>query len=150
MNDSPTIERIGRETLEEHRQIQFYLDQICRILETLTQGRSGTEPMRRLAAQLQGLKEQLAEHYRAEQQGLFLAILDALPECKVEIERLRGEHAKMIEILELARLHALQGEASEARGLRDDLAGFLELFRIHESQEERLLHRARSALPRRG
>jgi hemerythrin-like domain-containing protein len=150
MNHSPAIERIGRETLEEHRQIHFYLDQIGRTLETLTPGRSAAEPMQRLVAQLGGLKEQLAEHYQAEQTGLFRAILDFLPECKVEIERLRGEHAKMIEILELARIHAQEGGAGEAADLRDDLEGFLELFRRHESQEERLLQRARSAQPRRG
>jgi hypothetical protein len=70
---------------------------------------------------------------------LFQAILDALPSRRVEIDRLRHQHNRMIEILEMARLHALRGEPSEADALRIDLEGFLETFRQHEREEEELL-----------
>ena len=142
MKGTQTFERVSRETLEEHRQIHFYLDQIEVTLKALGQGRSDAESLLRLAAQLEGLKEQLIEHYRAEQQGLFPAIAELLPDCRVEIDRLSGEHAKMIEILEIARIHVQQSGPASSRELRDDLEGFLELFRRHETQEERLLGRA--------
>ena len=80
MNETQTFERISRETLEEHRQIHFYLDQIEVTLKGIGQGRSDDEPLQRLAAQLEGLKEQLIEHYRAEQHGLFRAIAELLPD----------------------------------------------------------------------
>jgi hemerythrin-like domain-containing protein len=142
MSETQTFDRISRETLEEHRQIHFYLDQIEVTLKGLGKGRSDDELLQRLGAQLEGLREQLIEHYRAEQQGLFRAIAELLPDCAVEIERLKGEHVKMIEILEMARIHLQQGGQTDSHVLRDDIEGFLELFRRHERAEERLLGRA--------
>jgi hypothetical protein len=48
----------------------------------------------------------------------------------------------MIEILEMARIHAQCGEVSEADALRVDLENFLVMFRNHERDEERLLEQA--------
>jgi len=143
MSGSQTFQRISRETVEEHRQIHFYLDQITVTLEGLRQGLTDVEPMRRLAAQIEGLKERLVEHHRAEEQGgLFQAMMELLPECRVEIGRLINQHEKMIEILELARIHAQCGETREADALCVDLEGFLETFRSHERNEDELLQRA--------
>ena len=55
MSGPKTFQRISRETLEEHQQIHFYLDQISLTLEDFEAGLSDVEPMRRLAAQLEGL-----------------------------------------------------------------------------------------------
>ena len=66
MNESQTFQQITSETLEEHRQIHFYLDQISQSLQGLAAGLSDVEPMRRLAAQIQGLKERMIEHLQAE------------------------------------------------------------------------------------
>jgi hemerythrin len=142
MTGSKTFEGIGRESIEEHRQIHFYLDQIDRTLELLGRGGDDDEQLQRLAAQIEGLRERLIEHQAAEEQGLFRAVLEALPECRVELERLINEHAKMIELLEMASIHAERTGPREAHSLRDDLDGFLELFRRHEREEERLLRRA--------
>ena len=57
MGGSPTFQRVTREALEEHRQIHFYLDQISETVNRLTEGSDDVETMRRLAAQLEGLKE---------------------------------------------------------------------------------------------
>lgn len=143
MSGSQTFQSITRETLEEHRQIHFYLDQISRTLESMREDLSDVEPMRRLAAQVQGLKERLLEHHQAEERGgLFQAILEILPDRRVEISRLINQHDKMIEILEMARIHAEHGVVSEADALRIDLEGFLEMFREHERAEDQLLRRA--------
>ena len=142
MSGSQTFQQVTKETLEEHRQIHFYLDQISRTLEALEQSRD-TEPMRRLAAQIEGLKERLLEHHQAEERGgVFQSILEIMPECRVEISRLINQHDRMIEILEMARIHAQHGSAAEAEGLRVDLKNFLEMFRQHERNEDRLLKRA--------
>jgi hypothetical protein len=139
----PTFQRLSRETLEQHGQIHFYLDQIAQSLGTLVPEMADVEPMRRLAAQIEGLKERLVEHYQAEEQGgLFHAVVELLPACRVEVDRLTSQHGKMIEILEMARLHAQHGDVSEAAELREDLDRFLGMFRRHERDEELLLAQA--------
>ena len=108
-------------------------------LNGLRDGVSDVEPMRRLAAQLQGLRERLLEHNQIEEQGgLFHAVLESLPSRRVEVDRLRNQHGRMIEILEMARIHAQRGDVTEADGLRVDLETFLEMFRQHEDDEEEL------------
>jgi hemerythrin len=142
MSGHQTFQRLTRQALEEHRQIHFYLDQVAQTLDRL-RGLADAEPMRRLAAQVEGLRERLVEHHQLEERGgLFQAILDALPARRVEIDRLTNQHAKMIEILEMARLHAQCGGVAEAEALRVDLEKFLEMFREHERQEEQLLRQA--------
>ena len=143
MSGSQTFQRLTREALEEHQQIHFFLDQISQTLGKLKEGLSDVEPMRRLAAQLEALKERVVEHQQLEERGgLFQAILDILPARRVEIDRLTNQHTKMIEILEMARLHAQCGDASEADALRVDLERFLDMFRQHEKHEELLLTQA--------
>ncbi len=139
MSGSQTFQRITRQTIDEHRQIHFYLDQVSLTLKSLGGG-TELEPLRRLAAQIEGLKERLLEHHHAEEKGgLFQAILEAMPDCRVEVSRLTLQHDKMIEVLEMARIHAQCGGATEGTSLRTDLEGFLEMFRRHEQDEEQLL-----------
>ena len=143
MTKQQTFQRINRQTVEEHRQIGFFLDQIARSLDALDVKTKDVEPMRRLAAEIEGLKERLAEHHQSEEDGgLFQAMLEIMPDCRVEIGRLTKQHQKIIEILEMARIHSLHGEPGEAESLREDLKNFLEMFRKHEHDEELLLKRA--------
>ena len=143
MGGSQTFQGLNREALDEHRQIHFYLDRLAQSLEKLKEGPADVEPMRLLAAEIQGLKERLQEHQHHEENGgLFQAILDVLPARRVEIDRLTNQHGKMIEILEMARIHAQRGKVDEADGLRADLESFLDMFRRHERAEERLLVQA--------
>ena len=80
MSESQTFQRITRDTLEQHRQIHFYLDQVAVSLRGLRDGLNDIEPMRRLAAQIEGLKERLVEHHQAEEQGIFQAMLEVMPD----------------------------------------------------------------------
>ena len=143
MSGIPTTYRLAREVLQEHEQIHFFLDQVSQTLKGLRAGLSDVEPMRRLGAQLEALKERLREHHQLEERrGMFRSILEHLPEARIEISRLVRQHEKMIEILEMARIHAQCGDASEADDLRIDLENFLVMFRNHERDEERLLEQA--------
>ena len=143
MTKEQAFQTITQETIDEHRQINFYLDQVTLTLDALDGASSDVEPMRRLAAQIAGLKERLTEHHQTEEKGgLFQAILDAIPDCRVEVSRLTKQHQKIIEILEMARIHASHGVPKEADALREDLKNFLEMFREHEHDEESLLKRA--------
>ena len=143
MTGFQTYQKLSEETLEEHRQIHFFLDQVRATLETLGQGISDVEPIRRLAAQLDSLLERLKEHQHDEEQGrLYPAILEVLPEAREELIRLRQQHEKMVEVLELARIHAQYAEPSDAHDLKVDLERFLDMIREHEEAEERLLEQA--------
>jgi hemerythrin len=143
MSGPQTFQRLSSDALEEHRQIHFFLDQVAQTLARLKEGISDVEPIRRLAAQIAGLQERLIEHHHNEESGgLFEAILDALPACRVEVDRLANQHEKMIEILEMARLHAQGGDLGEIDALRVDLEKFLEMFRDHELHEEQLISQA--------
>lgn len=143
MGGSQTFQTLSHEALDEHRQIHFYLDRIAQSLDRLKDGLSEVEPMRRLAAEIEGLMERLAEHHHKEEHGgLFQAVLEVLPARRVEIDRLTNQHERMVEILEMARIHAQRGDVSEAEALRADLESFLEMFRRHEEAEERLLAQA--------
>ena len=143
MTEFQTLEQRSQDILEEHRQIHFYLDQMELTLGELRTETTDEEPMRRLAAQIEGLKERLVEHHRTEERGgLFQAFLEIMPERRVEISRLINEHEKMIDVLEMARIHAQCGEAAEADALSVDLNRFLEMFRNHERSEDHLLQEA--------
>ena len=148
VNGTPTSDHLAKEVLEQHKQIHFYLDRIAETLEQLDPNLADVEPMRRLAAEIEGLKERLVEHHDLEERGgLFRSILEALPEARVEISRLVRGHAQMIEVLEMAAIHARQGEPASAHALRIDLTGFVRMFRDHEHEEERLI---RDAMAREG
>ncbi len=143
MTGFQTLEQKTEHTLEEHRQIHFYLDQVEVTLDELRDGLPDGEPMRRLAAQIEGLKERLVDHHESEERGgLFQAILEIMPERRVEISRLIAEHEKMIEVLEMARIYAQAGRAEDVDALCVDLRKFLEMFRNHERAEDHLLQEA--------
>ncbi len=143
MNGSQTYQRLTRESLEEHQQIHFFLDRLAGSLERLRQQPPDVEPMRNLAAEIESLSERLKEHFaREEEGGLYQAILDSAAESAHEVRRLADQHTRMLEILEMARIHAQRGDASDAEPLREDLSGFLEVMREHERVEEALLKRA--------
>jgi len=143
MPGSQTYQRLTEENLEEHKQIHFYLDQIMASVEALDATVQNVEPMRRLAAQIQSLRERIVEHQQDEEQGrLYPAILEALPDSRNALLKLRQQHQKMLEVLEMARIHAEFGQPSEVGDLKVDLEHFLNMIREHERTEEDLLSRA--------
>ncbi len=142
MTGSPTYEGLTEAQLDQHGQIHFYLDQLAVTLAAIAREPHEDDWLRRLGAQLSGLMERLHEHQNTEEGGLFDAILEALPACRVEIDRLTHQHGKMIEILEVARLHVRNAVAGEAEALRTDIERYLETIRNHESAEDALIARA--------
>ena len=143
MTGTPTFQRLSSRAIEEHQQIDFFLKQLLSSLHALDADSDDVEPLRRLAAQIDGLRERLEEHFQHEEQdGLFQAILDLLPDAESMIDGLASQHEHMIEVLQMARIHAERGEPCEVAELQDDLQRFLETMRAHEKAEEALLERA--------
>ena len=103
----------------------------------------GPDVLRRIAAEIDGLRERLDEHFAVEEEGgLFRALADLLPEARSEVQALAGEHGRVLELLEMARIRAEYGPASEGHILRAELETFLAAIGDHERREEGLLQRA--------
>lgn len=142
MNDRGTFERLSRRSVDEHRQIDFFLDRMSASLALLHPGAPDVEPMRRIAAELESLTERLREHFHHEETELYPSVEDTTAEAATEIRRLKDQHERMTEILEMARIHAQRGEAQDAAPLREDLEGFLRVLRSHERAEEALFEQS--------
>lgn len=143
MTGSQTFPALTQQTLDEHQQIHFYLVQLERSLGVLAAAPVEVEPLRRLAAQIDGLRERLVEHFAAEEEGgLFRAISDLMPDTRGEVQALAEQHVRALELLEMSRIRAQYGEVAESAVLRSDLENFVRHLREHETREEALLTRA--------
>jgi hemerythrin-like domain-containing protein len=151
---SPNL-AIGEQHLEQHEQIHFFLDRLEETLDAMDSGSGEADGMERLAAVIAGLKEQITEHNQLEEDALFQGIVDRVPDAEDEVLALCEEHRKILEILEMGRIHARNGDTADAANLRDDLTGYLGMIRKHELREGELLRQAlsrenRGLLPGRG
>ena len=141
MSGSPAFQHLTVQNLEEHRQVHFYLDRLTQTLAEVEAG--GAEAAARLSAELGSLIERLTEHFTGEEQGgLYHGVLDLLPGTSGEVRRLSDQHSRLLDTLEMARLHAQRCATAEFPALRQDLAAFLDVLRAHEEAEDELLRRA--------
>ena len=141
MSGSPAFQHLTAQNLEEHRQVHFYLDRLTQMLAEVDAG--GPEAAARLSAELGSLIERLTEHFAGEEQGgLYHGVIDLLPTHTGEVRRLSEQHARLLDTLEMARLHAQRCATAELPALRQDLASFLTVLRAHEEAEDELLRRA--------
>jgi hemerythrin-like domain-containing protein len=143
MTGSETFSSLTRQAIEQHQQIHFFLDQLARSLSGLEPSHADVGTIKRLAAQIEGLRERLQEHFESEEDGgLFRAVVENLPEAHAETQKLAQEHRSVLEMLDTARVRAEHGQVTDANLLRTDLEGFLETLRRHEHREEALFARA--------
>jgi hypothetical protein len=135
--------KLSEEALEEHRLIQFHLDQLERALADLDPGHALPETLRTVAVRIDSFKERLEEHFASEEiGGLLQGILDALPQTESDVRRIRAQHARLGEALERARAIARRGAPAEAAALKQELDRFLAVIRDHEREEDELVKRA--------
>ena len=142
MTGPQTFSKLSSESLDEHGQIHFYLDQLERSLASLQAGEptGSVEPLRRMAARIEALRERLVEHFTSEEfDGLFRAMGEAIPPLRGALIELAEEHPRLLTLLGMARVRAQHGGAQEAPPLRRELEAFLRAVRVHESREEALL-----------
>lgn len=143
MNGTPAFPRLSDESLEEHRQVHFHLDQLSRALDDLDPATADEDRLRDLTARIESLKHHLQDHFRTEEEsGLFQAVVDAVPQYETDVKRLAAQHERMIESLETARILAKRCEPSESALLKSDLGRILEMMREHEQEEDALVRRA--------
>jgi hypothetical protein len=142
MTGSRTSTPLEQESLEKHRQVHFYLERLERSLEELDPDSSDPEQLSRLVAEIEIFKERLEEHNTEEGERIHQGLADLLPSEVETILRLSEQHHRIIEVLEMAVLHARDCRPSGIADLRDDLRAFLKEIRDHENVEEALLEEA--------
>jgi len=142
MTSSQTFPTLTRRIIEEHHLIHFYLDQLEKSVDALGP-QVEIETLRRLAAQIDGVRERLEEHFASEDAGgMFRALADLIPESRADVDRLSRDHESVMENLEMSRVRAQYGQPNEVPVLQESLRVFLSLLRDHERREEALFARA--------
>ena len=143
MSGPPTYDPVTAGSLERHRQIHFFLERLERAVEALDDTGADPEPLERLPAMLDSLRERFEEHNRDEEQGgLLQSIVDLLPETEEEILALSGQHDDMTVAIHEARGRAAEARTDDIPRLRDDVRELLRRLREHERTEDTLVERA--------
>ena len=146
MDGPQTYERISQATLERHRQIHFFLERLEEAVEALDESGADLEPLQRLPAVLDSLRERLEEHNHDEDDGgLLQSVVDAVPEVEDEVLRLTEEHDGLIQAVAIARMRAATATDGDVGPMRGELLDLIRRLRDHERAEEALIVRALTA-----
>lgn len=144
MTGSRTTRPAEKDALERHRQVHFYLDRLERFLEELDPS-AGEEELGRLVTEIEIFKERMVEHNEDEGKRIHQEIAGAVPGAKEKLRDLSAQHHRIIEVLEVAILHARDCLPSEVVDLRDEIRSFLKEVHRHENAEDDLIREAMSA-----
>ena len=143
MNGPPTFERVTAGSLERHRQIHFFLERLDRAVEALDDTGADAEPLRRLPAMLDSLRERFEEHNQDEEEGgLLQCIVDALPEVEEDVLALSDQHDDLTLAIHELRRRAAEARTADIPTLRADIQELLRRLREHERAEDALVERA--------
>ena len=146
MAGTPTFDRISEATLDQHRQIHFFLERLERAVEQLDDTGTDPEPLSRLPMVIDSLRERLEEHNAGEDDGgLLQGVIDAVPEAEDEVLALVEQHERFARELRRARARAASASGGDVPALREDLIELVRTLREHERAEEVLLERALAA-----
>lgn len=121
---------------EDHRRV---LERVGALEAAIGRDAGWSDP--RLEAELRDtlalMDRQFATHMAGEDDVLFPALLEALPEAKASIAPLTMEHAELRDMLErLKATLAEPGQADRDEQLAVELRDFIDLLRIHIRKEE--------------
>ncbi len=143
MSGPPTFDRVNAGSLERHRQIHFFLERLERAVEALDDTGTDSEPLQRLPAMLDSLRERLEEHNHDEEEGgLLQAVVDALPEVEEEVLALSEQHDDLLLAVHELRRRSAAAETADVPTLRADIQELLRRLREHERAEDALVERA--------
>ncbi len=120
---------------------QYVLKEISSLDEAARPGPVGTggsvRPVEAVKGVLSMLARQFESHMAAEDEVLYPALVEALPQTRLSIEPLRAEHAALRGMLtSLTELLATAQSAARDEQVRVLLRDFVDLLRIHIRKEE--------------
>jgi hemerythrin-like domain-containing protein len=127
----------------DHREVLARLaslEAVAREAEQHVRGRGRGWPGPEVAETLRILERQFATHMAAEDEVLFPALLEALPQTRLSIEPLKADHAELRTMLERIQ-ETMQETPSAARDeqIGVQLRDLVDLLRIHLRKEEALV-----------
>ena len=127
------METIFERMREDHRRV---LDEVAAMEAAMTGGTDPTQAVSRLVALL---ARQFGSHMAAEDEVLYPALMNALPETRASIEPLRADHGALRMMLaDLEEMLALPGEARD-EPMTVQIRDLVDLLRIHIRKEEALV-----------
>lgn len=132
------MESIFERMREDHRRV---LAEVAAMEEAMAaRGGAGADPLPTVARVAALLERQFASHMAAEDEVLYPALMEALPETRASIEPLRADHGVLR--MMLADLEeTLRQEPGEARDeeMAVQIRDLVDLLRIHVRKEEGLV-----------
>lgn len=125
----------------EHSHIDRSLEQLQHLIANTAQW-SQENPAPALLAHLVQLREQLAHHFREEEEGGCLEEAQSRSPCLAEdVQKLQAEHAGFLKKLDglIAGAEVLARHPAELTSLQTAFSGFLSELHAHEAEENRIL-----------
>lgn len=127
--------------LDEHHRCMRLAGEV----EALLRGDDGSAWAESLHERLGILREALAKHFHGEETGyLFVGLPEAHPRFGNRLDRLREEHAPMLEALDDARERARalgqDGGTMDAKTLRKRVLAVISMLRRHEAEENEIIY----------
>lgn len=127
------MESIFERMREDHRRV---LDEVAAMEEAMTGGADPTQAVSSLVALL---GRQFGSHMAAEDEVLYPALMNALPETRASIEPLSADHGALRMMLaDLEEILSLPGEARDEQ-MAVQVRDLVDLLRIHIRKEEALV-----------
>ncbi|HEX5031693.1 MAG TPA: hemerythrin domain-containing protein [Candidatus Eisenbacteria bacterium] len=127
------MESIFERMREDHRRV---LNEVAAMEEAMAGGTDPTQAVSRLVALL---VRQFGSHMAAEDEVLYPALMNALPETRASIEPLRADHGALRMMLaDLEEMLGLPGEARDEQ-MAVQIRDLVDLLRIHIRKEEALV-----------
>jgi len=125
----------------EHSHIDHSLEELQHLLANTAQW-SQENPAPALLARLVQLREQLAHHFREEEEGGCLEEAQSRsPSLSEDVRTLQVEHAGFLTALDgmIAKAELLVKEPNDLQGLQMTFKDFLQQLHAHEAEENRIL-----------
>ena len=134
---SPIAKRLFSPLRRDHRRVLAHLDELEEVMGTRGRRTVPERPLRDLVAHLE---PQFATHMRVEDDVLYPALEQALPEAAVPLAALRDDHRELRGLLAALAMRLEQPR----NGVRDEQLRVLardlvDLLRLHVSREERIV-----------
>jgi len=125
----------------ERLHIDRSLEELQHLIANTTQW-STENPTPPLLSHLVQLREQLARHFREEEEGGCMEEAQSRsPSLAEDVQKLQAEHAGFLETLDglIAKVVLLAKQPADLQRLQTAFSGFLHQLHAHEAEENRIL-----------
>ena len=141
MNENDDCRTYAEHLRIEHSHIDRSLEELQHLIANTAQW-SRENPAPALVAGLVQLREQLAHHFREEEEGGCMEEAQSRsPSLLEDVQTLQAEHAGFLKTLDglIAEAELLAKQPTDLQPLQTTFSGFLHQLHAHEAEENRIL-----------